>query len=309
MGDMDKSIAAFKASLDSGELPTNTAQNIRLSLASSYFSSRKNKQALAMFVKWYEGENKPIPDALVFGANLYVANQEYNKAIPLINSAIILSPNPKETWFRILSAIYMEMEDYVNASKVLGTLIRKNPKNVLYWKQLSASNYYSGDEKGALSVMLLAHEKLLFTTEKELLDLVKLAASKNIPIRASLILEKGLKEGLINTSSRNMELLGNIYIQAKEHNKAIESFRRAADLINSPKLYLKVANLYSDSHQWASALDVLDKHFPKEQALKDRGMLLKGIALFETGKPEEAKEIFRKVSSHREETAKQASMC
>ena len=300
MGQPARAVEAFNSSLESGELPTTAEQGIRINLASLYFSLGKTKQALSIFVAWYEIQKKPTPQALVFGGSLYAENNEYNKAISLINKAISLSRTPKEAWYRRLAAIYVKIEDFSNASRVLSILVEKNPSKVLYWKQLSASYYFAGDEENALSVMLLAYEKLLLKTEKEILDLARLAASQNIPIKASRIIETGINEGVVNRNKDHMELLGNIFIQAKEYDKAIESFTQAADLSNEPELYLRVANLYSDRHQWNSVLNVLNEHLAEEQHLKSRGLLLKGIALYETGKVEESRHIFQEVSSQKE---------
>ncbi len=306
MGQPARAVEAFKSSLESGELSSTVVQGIRINLASLYFSLGKSKKALSAFVAWYEDQKKPTPQALVFGGSLYAENNEYNKAISLINKAISISRNPKEAWYRRIAAIYVKMEDFSNASRVLSILVEKNPSKVSYWKQLSASYYFAGDEENALSVMLLAYEKLLLKTEKEIIDLARLAASQNIPIRASRIMEIGLNEGVVNRNGKHMELLGNIYIQAKEYHKAIESFTHAADLSKEPELYLRVANLYSDRHQWESVLSVLNEHLPEEPHLKTRGLLLKGIALYETGKVEESRHIFQKVSSQKE-SAKLAS--
>lgn len=306
MGKPAKAIEAFKSSLESGELPSTVAQSISINLASLYYSLGKTKQALSTFLVWYEIQKKPTPQALVFGGSLYAENNEYNKAASFINRAIKLSRDPKETWYRRIAAIYVKMEDYTNASRVLSILVEKNPVKVSYWKQLSASYYFSGDEKNALSVMFLAYEKSLLKTEKEILDLAKLATSQNIPIKASRIMERGIDDGVVSKNRDNMELLGNIYIQAREYSKAIDSFTHAAELSNEPELYLRVANLYSDRHQWDSVLKVLAEHSPENRELKDRGLILKGIALYETGKVEESRNVFRKVSS-RKDSARLAS--
>ncbi len=306
MGQPAKAVEAFKSSLDSGKLPSTAAQGVRINLASLYFSLGKTKRALSTFVEWYEVQKKPTAEALVFGGSLYAENNEYNKAISFINRAISLSRNPKEAWYRRIAAIYVKMEDYSNASRVLSILVEKNPSKVSYWKQLSASYYFAGDEENALSVMLLAYEKSLLTTEKEILDLARLAASLNIPIKASRIMETGLNGGVVSRDKEHMEFLGNIYIQAREYHKAIESFTYAAENSKESELYLRVANLYSDNNQWEKVLEVLDNHLPEPPKLKARGLLLKGIALYETGKVEESRKIFQKISSPKK-SAKLAS--
>ena len=300
MGQPDKAIEAFNTSLDSEELPATAAQGVRINLASLYFSSGKIKQALDMFEKWYELQKKPSAEALVFGGSLYAENDNYGKAVSFINKAISLSSDPKESWYRRIAAIYVKMEDFANASKILAILITKNPEKVSYWKQLSASYYFSGDEKKSLSVMILANEKKLLKTEKEVIELARLVASQNIPFQASKILEAGLQNGVISKNKANMELLGNIYIQAQEHDKAIQSFTYAANISKDSEIYMKVANLYSDSHQWDKVLAMLNEHLPEEPPLKARGLVLKGIALYEIGRMDESRKTFQQVSSQRE---------
>ena len=303
MGQSANAVKAFKSSLDSGELPSTVAQGIRLNLASLYLGLGNNQQALDVFREWLDIQRKPTPEALVFGGSLYAENEKYNEAIALITRAINLSRNPKDTWLRRAAAIYVKMEDYSNAARILSILIEKTPENVSYWKQLSASYYYSGDEKKSLSVMLSAFEKSLLKTEKDILDLAKLAASQNLPLKASQIMEVGLKEDVVTSSRENMELLGNIYIQAKEYNRGIESLAHAANISNDPGLYLRLANLYGELHQWDRVLTLLDERIPELEQLKSRGLLLKGIALYEKGRLEESKKMFREASSEKGSTA------
>lgn len=303
MGQSAKAVREFETSLESEELPAAVAQGIKINLAGLYLDLGKNKQALNIFRDWHDLEKNPRPEALVFGGSLYAENKEYNKALSLINRAIDLSSKPKDFWLRIASAIYMKLEDYTNASRVLSVLIKNAPENVSYWKQLSASYYYSGDEEKALSVMLLAFEKSLLKTEKEVLDLARFAASQNIPVKASRILEIGLNEKIVTRSRESLELLSNIYIQAKEYNRGIESLTHAANISNDPGLYLRLANLYGELHQWDRVLTLLDERLPELAQLKSRGLLLKGIALYEKGRLEESKKMFREASSEKGSTA------
>lgn len=295
-----KAIEVFNASLNAKALPIAAAQRVRINLASLYFVSGETKKALDMFEKWYELQTKPSAEALVFGGSLYAANDDYNKAVFYINRAISLTSSPKESWYRRVAAIYIKMEDFTNASRVLLVLIEKYPTNISYWKQLSASYYFSGDEKKSLSVMILANEKKLLKTEKEVIELARLVASQNIPFQASKILEAGLQNGVISKNKANMELLGNTYIQAQEHDKAIQSFMHAANISKDSEIYMKVANLYSENHQWSKALAVLDEHLPEEPQLKARGLVLKGIALYEAGRMDESRKAFQQVSSQKE---------
>jgi tetratricopeptide (TPR) repeat protein len=271
-----------------------------MNLASLYLGLNKNKQALDIFKEWHDIQKKPSAEALIFGGSLYAENEEYIQAISLINRAINLSRTPKDSWLRRAAAIYIKMGDYTKASKVLSTLVSNNPENVSQWKQLAASYYYSGNEEKALSVMLLAFEKSLFKTEKEILDLARLAASQNIPLTASEVLERGINDGIVPRNRESLILLGNIYIQAREYDRGIESLTAAADISNDSKLYLRVANLYSDLQQWDSVLKVLGEHLPDEPQLKSRGLLLKGIALYENGRVDESRKTFRQASSHKE---------
>lgn len=306
MGQPVKAVRAFKSSLESGELPPAVAQGIRMNLASLYLGLNKNKQALDIFKEWHDIQKKPSAEALIFGGSLYAENEEYIQAISLINRAINLSRTPKDSWLRRAAAIYIKMGDYTKASKVLSTLVSNNPENVSHWKQLAASYYYSGNEEKALSVMLLAFEKSLFKTEKEILDLARLAASQNIPLTASEVLERGINDGIVPRNRESLILLGNIYIQAREYDRGIESLTTAADISNDSKLYLRVANLYTDLQQWDSVLKVLGEHLPDEPQLKSRGLLLKGIAFYENGRMDESRKAFRQASFHKE-TSKLAS--
>ena len=125
--------------------------------------------------------------------------------------------------------------------------------------------------------------------------------------RSSKIFVEGLQNGVINKNAKNMELLAQIYMQAQERDRAIQAFLDAASISENPEIYMKVASLYSDSHQWDKVLAILDKHLPAASKLKASGLILKGIALYETGKIEASRKVFQQVSSQQENAKLAAS--
>ena len=307
MNRQNMAITSFNNSLSYEALPIAAAQGVRINLASLYFAIGKTKESLEYFEKWIGIENKPAAGVLVFGGSLYAENGDYDKAVLYINRAINISKEPKESWYQRIAAIYIKMEDYTKAAKILSILIEKYPTKALYWKQLSACYYYSGDEKKSVSVLVLANQKKLLQSEKEQIDLAKLLASQNTPFQASKIFVEGLQNGVINKNAKNMELLAQIYMQAQERDRAIQAFLDAASISENPEIYMKVASLYSDSHQWDKVLAILDKHLPAASKLKASGLILKGIALYETGKIEASRKVFQQVSSQQENAKLAAS--
>ena len=102
-------------------------------------------------------------------------------------------------------------------------------------------------------------------------------------------------------------MLGSAWLQAREQEKAIQAFTRAAPLSDNGNLYLQVAQLHIDRNEWQQGREALEKALAAG-GLKQPGnaYLLLGIARMELEDTDKAVKAFEQAAQF-SETSKSAN--
>jgi tetratricopeptide (TPR) repeat protein len=121
--------------------PSDAAARARL--VHFLVGEKSNDEALAELDRADAGK-PPTSDSLRLRADLQIAAKKYDDAIATLQRAIKLTPNDPQL-IAGLGRTYMQKHDYASAEKQLKIAIQLDPRNVVYWKDLSSSYYLSGD--------------------------------------------------------------------------------------------------------------------------------------------------------------------
>ena len=65
--------------------------------------------------------------------------------------------------------------------------------------------------------------------ENEILNLAYMFLGAEVPYKAAKIIEKGMNDGIIQKTQKNIETLGNAWAQANQHDKAIPVWKKQQD--------------------------------------------------------------------------------
>ena len=292
----DKAITAFRQSLDTGAMPDQVSQNIKLNIVQLYMELNKNNEALEMYQQWLKKETKPSPAALIMGGTLYTGIKDYDNAELFVKKALKQAKNPRETWYQLLLAIYYETKKYRESAELLEKMIVKFPDKKNYWLQLSGIYFTLNKESQALSVAQLTYSKGLLDSEKELLNLIKLHLYMSMPAQAAQILEANIKNKKISESVDSLLLLSESYLRAQETDQAIKYLNMAAESSNNPDHYLRLARLQASREKWPEVLTALDSVDLASLEYPGKAHLLMGIAYFEQNKTTDAISSFKHAS-------------
>lgn len=292
----EKAIQSFQQCLDIDATPAQVAQNIKLNIAQLYLELNKNREALSMYQQWLENEKKPSPAALVLGGMLYADIKDYQNAEQLVNKAIKLSSDPRESWYQLLLAIYYETKKYTESAALLEKMLVNYPDNKNYWLQLSGIYFSLNKDSQALTVSQLAYAKGLLTTEKEILNLAKLYLYLDLPLQAAKILEDNLALKRLTENETNLLLLANSFLQARETRPAITYLEKVAEQSNNPDHSIRLANLHAAMENWPQVSAILQQADLKTAQNPGQAYILKGIAFYEQNKKQDAISSFKQAS-------------
>lgn len=287
-----KAVVAFEKALEPNALPEATQTATYMNVAQLYVMQERYSDALRTFDQYFEQSEDPSPDAYYMYAIALTQKGQVRKAIPWAIKAVDSSATPKEPWLQLLSSLYFETKQYKKAVGVLETLVARFPKKN-YFIQLAALNNELGKEQRALAVLELAYHQKMLNQDSEYRNLAQLYLSQDIPYQAAVVMEKGMKSGLVKKDRKAYDLLAQALLLARERERAIGPLTESAARGKDGTAYLRLAQLHLDVADWPEAEAALRKAIKKGD-LKKPGMaqLLLGISTFNQENYEEAKDAF-----------------
>lgn len=152
-----------------------------------------------------------------------------------------MAVNPHDEFYYLVAAACEQNGDLERAADYLEILVRRNPKNREYSPQLmsiylnlAASPKEKLDSRSyylrAINAIERAQAHGIMNDQKTNLDLVTIYYDMNQYGQATELLSAGLKSGAINPTESNWQILAYSYQQINQNDKAIETYKDAAEL-------------------------------------------------------------------------------
>lgn len=227
-------------------------------LAQLKFVQEDYRGAIVLLKKWMEIQPIVGADAYVLVAQGHYQLNEMKEALKNINIAVDKYESkgkvPKENWFTLQRAIYFDQGNNKKVIDILHKLVRHYPK-ATYWKQLSGMYGAEGQEKNQLHSLETVYLMGELSKEKELMNLAYLFMGEDVPYKAARVIEKGMKAGAIEETSKNLEVLATAWRLAQNVKKSIPEMEKAAKKSDKGDLYARLAGIYLDNDQHKKAID------------------------------------------------------
>jgi len=157
------------------------------------------------------------------------------------------------------------------------------------------------------SLDILYLDKAL-TKSRDLLSLAYLYLGADVPNKASQIIEQVIEENIIESSAKNLEVLGNAWQQARETEKALEPLKQAAEKSDTGETWARLAMVYLDLDKNTQAVNAAHNALKKGQLkYPSYTHMTLGNALVNLYCYRKAAEVFGKAAKYKksQKTAKQ----
>ena len=279
-------------------LPIRDEARVRFNIAQLYASLQQWRETIDWLNRWLLYVEDPDPLGFYLMGIAYYQLEDFDAAIVQTKRAVEFRPEPRESWLRLLAALYAQKQDYENAAPVLEELVLRFPKKP-YWVQLSLIYGAHENYRRSLSVQQVAYAQGLLTEDKELRRLARSYLYHELPYPAAQVLEKALEDGAIARDSEALELLANSWIAAREYERSLDPLRSAAELSEDGNLYVRLGQVHMQREAWNEASALLEKAVEKG-GLKDPGNaeLLLGIAYYNGAQVARARSSFLRARQH-----------
>ena len=295
--DYAQSLRYYEQVIAQPDIPLAMEINTRFTIAQLYFVQEKWQQGIDALLVWFELNEKPNAGAYVLLAQGYYQVKNFDLALKNVETAIDMHEGegklPKEQWYNLARFLYFDKEDFDSALDVLNTLIIYYPKKQ-YWVQASHLYGEKKEEQKQLALMEAAYEQGFLDRSSELVTMSYLYLNAEVPYFAASVIEKGFDDELVDDKSKNYELAGSAWAQAREVAKSIPMMEKAAAKSDEGELYVRLGNVYLDGDQFAKAADSVSKGLKKGGVKRpDQARLVLGMAYFNLGEYNKARKAFR----------------
>jgi tetratricopeptide (TPR) repeat protein len=274
---------AFKSAIDQNALPYKPTLQSIFALAQLELMNEKYSTAEKYLSDWFSLSKEEKPDAYVFLATIQFHKGEKKKALNSILKGLSLAKKPKESWLTFAVSLLYEEARYKEAGEMLFKLTEINTGKKMYWTQLAGSLLNANKSLEALAVLDLALKMNLLTQEGEFHNIISLHLSNDLPYEASRLMQTALDKKVLKSNKKNLELLANSLIQAKEYEEALSPLDQAAKLSKDGKLFALKARLHLEKEQFKTAINYFDQALQRGLEKKQKGQVLieKAVALIQ----------------------------
>lgn len=285
---MDSALEDFSAALALNALPKDQQNRLRFNLAQIYFVNERYADSIRLFEEWMKADVNVTDTAyFMLGAAHYNLDQ-FQEALESIQSAVDVSPEPQKRYYDLLNAIYSELGNIIDRTQLLETMVELWPNSLSYWRQLSSLYLEQGDQLKSFAALETAYVNGLITSGSDIVMLSQYYSTFDNPHRGAALIEKEMEAGRVERTVENLELLSQLWSQAREHSKAIPILREAAEMSDDGKLSFRLGQALLANEQNEEAEEALEAALEKgglDESRRADAWILLGNARFNQADP------------------------
>ena len=221
------------------------------------YEAGKYDESIEWFEKWMTFTCRQDGMTYLKIANAYKEMKQLDKVIAPADKAIQFLDPAKETPYAIKMSVYYEQKKYQEAIDVIETALQVFPDSTAWYKNAGLFYQITENYAMALTMFELAYMQGHLTTATQHKQLAQLYSANGIPHRATVLMEKHMKSGLIPKDKDNFSMVANSAFQAREFKTAAQYFGEAAKIANDPELYRRQGSMLLSAGDYKGAVEAL----------------------------------------------------
>jgi len=296
-------IKAYENVLRQPDLPEALEVNSIYTLAQLYFIQEDYPKAIDIINRWFKMVEKPTENAYMLLGQAYYQLEKYKESLVPLKEAYKMVKDrgdvPKENLLLLLRVDYFSLGDYKNMLAILKELVVLYPKSE-YWKTMAGTYSEMKQLDRQMSIFELLYEHGDLERGNEQLNLANLYLLHEVPYKAAKVLDKGMKQGVIKSDVRNLRLLSQAWLQAQESKKSIDPLKEAARLSDEGDVDVTLAQAHINLDNYKDAVEALRAGLRKRGVKRiDQAYVMLGMALFELKQYNASIEAFSEAAKDR----------
>jgi tetratricopeptide (TPR) repeat protein len=278
----------FEQAVALGALPEEQTRRLQFNVAQLHFATEDYARALEVFLEWLKDEESPGHQAYFMIAGAYYQLDQYPESLEMISKAIPLLREPQRRYYDLKNALLSELQRPAQRTELLQQMVVIWPEELSYWRQLSGLYLDADDERSAFSALESAYLAGLIEDERDIVALTQFYSSFNNPVRGAQVLTKEMEAERVEETVDNLQLLSQLWSQAREHSRAIPVLERAAEQSDTGMLSFRLGQALLAEERHAEAEDAFQAAIDKGELEGDmlaQAWVLMGNARFNQAGP------------------------
>jgi tetratricopeptide (TPR) repeat protein len=278
------------------DLPHHLALDLRFFQAKLLLSEERYEESLTAFDVWFAQDPDPVAEAFYFRGLAQYQTGRYDAAQASLERALSLADVPVHRWREVLLAAYVQGGALKKADTLLTTMVGEAPQELLLWRKLASVQMERGDRAAALATLRLA-QRLHGLETNDLDAIVGMYATLGMPEKGARLLESWTGSGLLEATPKRRRYLGELWLLARERERAKRAFSRLAVDTGDGELDQLAGKLCMEDGEWPDAAASLTRALERG-GLDDepRTRLMLGVALLKSGEVPGALAAFRQAA-------------
>lgn len=174
--------------------------------------------------------------------------------------------------YSLMLFYYQQLEDVPNQFRIIEGMVARWPTEKSNWRSYASLLAQTGREEDAFEANKIMYINGMLTESREIVAVAQYYSFYEYPYRGAVILERELNAGAVERTSSNLQLLSNMWRQAREWERAIPVLRQLAQTTGDGDDYLKLAEALFQEQQLAEAEEAF------QEALNRGGLDRPGMA-------------------------------
>jgi tetratricopeptide (TPR) repeat protein len=229
--------------------PPELKLDTRYTLAQLYTVQEDYLNAAKQLEIWMEASLIVGADAKMLLAQIYYQLERKDDSLRLVEEAIadVESKDilPKEGWWGLQRVLYYEKGNYQKVVNILEKLVKHYPKWT-YWRQIGGMYGELEREMDRLVATEVVYLNNELDKESQVMSMAYMYLGAEVPYRAAVIIDKGMKDGIIKRTAKNLEVLGTAWYQSKDLDNAVKALEDASKESDTGNLQARLAGIYLD---------------------------------------------------------------
>jgi tetratricopeptide (TPR) repeat protein len=300
---MPEAIATYEEMLRIPSIEEQIKKQTLYTLAQLSTMEEDYNKALRLLDEWFVLETNPPPDPyILYAQNLYQVNRYADMVRPIeaaMAVAVKRELTVKEDWYVLLNFAFFQQEDYEKVRDIQKILLINWPKK-RYWFSLAGAYTELGEEQNLVAAYDAAMTQGLLEKESELVTMAQLYLQREVPYKAAVLLTEEMEKGRVAKNAKNYRLLSQAWTLAAEDKKAIPALQQAAKLSNEGELDLRLGNAYLNLGQFGECVAAINDGI-KKGGIKspDHAQISLGMCLYNQQKYRASIAAFREAGKTR----------
>ena len=255
MDDVPRARSALESALETEDkLPDEMLAELKLLYGQIVLRDEEFELAAKVFDEWLVvAEETTAPQLFNAGYANYMSSN-LPRAEELLSACLDKSRSKAlDSWYQTYYRALFDQGKYDRGEQLLFELIDRDESKAVNWRLLTSHYLQLEQNNDALAAIMVSYLQNQVSLESDLKQIVTLFDFVDAPEKAARLLEKWIAEGKIESTAESTRQLGNLWLIAREGDKAKESLLVAAREAPDGKTFALLGGIYFESEEWTDA--------------------------------------------------------